>query len=65
MARETYDVTGDHTRTVYSSHRTEALALRAARRLARKWGWSHPGSEPQVVHRPTGRVLHILDGEGV
>ena len=50
-----YLVTGDHNRMVYSRHATETAARRAARRLARRWGWSHPGAEPQVVH--DGRVL--------
>ena len=54
-----YIVTGDYSRLVYSRHATEAAALRAARRLARRWGWSHPGAEPQVVC--DGRVLHVLD----
>lgn len=43
-----YVVTGDHTRMVYSRHSTYAAACRACAALARKWGWSHPGSEPLV-----------------
>lgn len=44
-----YAVTGDFSRLVYSRHRTRAAAERARAKLARKWGWSHPGSEPRVV----------------
>ena len=44
-----WGVTGDFARLVYSRHSTRALAERAAKRLARKWGESHPGSEPRVV----------------
>lgn len=50
--RYPYRVTGDFSRLVYSRHSTEAAAVAAARRLARNWGWSHPGSEP-VVQRLT------------
>lgn len=53
-----YVVTGDHSRVTYSRHTTEALALAAARKLARRWGWSHPGAEPRVVDTATGVVLH-------
>lgn len=44
----TYRVTGDFSRMVYSRHHTEDAALKAAAALSRKWGWSHPGSEPRV-----------------
>jgi len=44
----THRVIADTTTTVYSQHRTEDAAIRAAKALARKWGWSHPGTEPQV-----------------
>ena len=62
MTKCTYHVTGDHSRMVYSRHTTEQAALRAARALARRWGWSHPGAEPQVVH-DDGRVLHVVTSE--
>ena len=42
----TYRVTGDHARMVYSTHKTAEAAIRAAKALAKRWGWSHPGSEP-------------------
>jgi hypothetical protein len=43
-----YRVTGDFLRVTYSQHDTEASAQRAAVSLRKKWGWSHPGSEPIV-----------------
>jgi hypothetical protein len=56
-----YAVTGDHSRLVYSRHVSRSSAERACRALARKWGWSHPGSEPRVVqiplHDPTARHI--------
>lgn len=62
-----YAVTGDHSRLVYSRHCTEAAARRAARSLARKWGASHPGSEPRIVEicRPADLAdpAHILGGK--
>jgi uncharacterized membrane protein len=66
-------VTGDHpqvhrgawdtpTRMVYSRHASRDLALRAARRLARRWGWVHPGAEPAVQHDTTGATsLPVTD----
>jgi len=57
-----YAVTGDHSRMVYSRHRTEAAALAAAQGLARKWGYSHPGSEPRVVDIETRRTLYEVIG---
>lgn len=41
-----YRVTGDFNRLVYSRHASAAAAVRAAKKLARRWGWSHSGSEP-------------------
>ena len=52
-ARYVYAVTGDFSRMIYSRHRTLVAASRAARALSKMWGWSHPGSEPQVVRLPT------------
>ncbi len=43
-----YRVIADTTATEYSTHRTECAAIRAAKALAHKWGWSHPGTEPRV-----------------
>jgi hypothetical protein len=43
-----YRVTGGHSRMTYSRHRTLDAALRSARDLAQKWGWSPPGAEPRV-----------------
>ena len=45
-------VTGDFRRLVYSRHKTKLLAEAALLRLSRRWGWSHPGSEPRVVEVP-------------
>jgi len=45
---KTFRVTGDFDRMVYSSHKNFELALKAAKALAKKWGLSHPGSEPRV-----------------
>lgn len=61
MSTDHYRVTGDHHRMIYSRHSSEALALAAARALARSWGWSHPGSEPRVIEVATGRTLWIID----
>lgn len=47
-AKYQYRVTGDSIRMVYSRHRSEQTARRAARSLARRWGNSHPGTEPRV-----------------
>jgi len=47
--RHRYAVVGDFSRAIYSRHRTRAAAERACRSLARRWGWSHPGSEPAIV----------------
>lgn len=55
-----YLVTGDHIRIVYSRHRTFEAARRAARRLNRQWGWSHPGSEPRV-RLPDGTEHALVD----
>ncbi len=45
----------ENTQAVYSRHRTETAAVRAAKALAKKWEWSHPGTEPVVQHlTPTG-----------
>lgn len=49
MTTYNYAVTGDHSRLVYSQHKTASAAERARRQLARHWGHSHPGSEPRVV----------------
>jgi hypothetical protein len=43
-----FRVTGDFDRMVYSSHKTIEAARKAAKALAKKWGASHPGSEPRV-----------------
>lgn len=43
-----YRVTGDVMRMTYSKHDSQGLATKAAKALAAKWGWSHPGSEPAV-----------------
>jgi hypothetical protein len=49
-----YRVTGDFSRMVYSQHRSEAAAWRGAKALVRKWGVSHPGSEPRVQRQENG-----------
>jgi hypothetical protein len=49
-----YRVTGDFLRLTYSQHRSKAAAWRAAKALASKWGWSHPGSEPRVERNENG-----------
>lgn len=54
-----YRVTGDSVHIVYSQHRSLARAERAAKRLARKWGWSHPGTGP-VVQRLTVSGWHSI-----
>jgi len=46
-----YRVTGDFLRLVYSTHKTEQAAIRAAKSLTRKWGESHTGSEPMAECR--------------
>lgn len=46
--KKAYRVTGDFIRMVYLSHKTIGAARKAAKALAKKWGWSHPGSEPQI-----------------
>jgi hypothetical protein len=43
-----FRVVGDFTRMVYSEHKTASAATNAAKKLAKKWGWSHPGSEPEA-----------------
>lgn len=43
-----YRVTGDFNRMTYSEHKTLSAAIKAAKALAKKWGKSHPGSEPRV-----------------
>lgn len=45
-----YRVVADSMAMTYSSHATEQAAIKAAKALARKWGWSHPGTEPRVQH---------------
>jgi hypothetical protein len=43
-----FEVRGDFARVLYSTHSTRKAAERAARALAKKWGYSHIGSEPVV-----------------
>lgn len=56
-----YRVTGDFNRLVYSTHRTAEAARSAAKALARKWGWSHPGSEPAAERLTATGWVSILD----
>lgn len=58
-----YAVTGDFSRLVYSRHSSLGAAQKARQKLARKWGYSHPGSEPRVVLIPEGSstATHIVD----
>jgi hypothetical protein len=54
-----YRVTGDNSRMTYSRHRTLDAALRSARNLAQKWGWSHPGAEPRA-EKLTGNGWEVV-----
>ncbi len=48
MSNNQYRVTGDHDRMVYSTHKTQAAAERAAKALNRKWAPNNPGSEARA-----------------
>lgn len=60
MTTYTYRVTGDTNRVVYSRHSTEHAARKAASALSRKWGWSHPGTEPRVERMTDGGWVDVV-----
>lgn len=49
LMTKNFVVTGDFSRMIYSRHCTRAAAEKACKALAKKWGYSHLGSEPRVV----------------
>lgn len=59
-SRYRYAVVGDYRRMTYSRHRTLEAARRSARSLARKWGQSHPGSEPGIYDAILGREIETV-----